>query len=174
MGRLGAIFAFRPQPVVRHNGVNRRQSAETRSFATEVRRMEPCQIQFTVDNFCHWAGMGDYVLTPPDRSYEVTLRYEGEPPHGDSFHVIDVAGRRFPGYAWSCMFSMSDCSSVIAFSWMERKFERLTTVIDVRHSRYFVLPQYIYHPRVEWPSILDATNDQQGYAFDGTEAWRIF
>ncbi|MFM0191422.1 hypothetical protein PQR25_37080 [Paraburkholderia nemoris] len=136
--------------------------------------MEPCEIQFTVNSLCHWAGMGDYVLFPPDRSYEMTLRYEGEPPHGDSYHVVDIAGRRFPGYAWGCMFAMSECSNFIAFSWMEKKFERLTTVIDVRHSRYLVLPRYIYHPHIEWPSVLDATNDRERYAFDGTEAWGIF
>ena len=118
--------------------------------------------------------MGDYVLTPPDRSYSVRLRYQGEPPHGDSFHIIDVAGRKFPGYAWGCIFAMSDCSNFIAFSWMERKFERLTTVIDVRRSSYFVLQQYIYHPRIEWPLILDAANEQEAYAFDGTEAWMTF
>lgn len=61
--------------------------------------MEPCNIQFAVDHLCHWASMGDYVLIPPDRSYEITLGYEGEPPHGDSYHVVDIARRPFPGYA---------------------------------------------------------------------------
>ena len=137
--------------------------------------MEPCEIQFTADNLCHWAGMGDHVLTPPDRSYEVTLRYQGEPPHGDSYHVVDVAGRRFPGYAWGCMFSMSDCSNFIAFSWMERKFERLTTIVDVRHSRYFVLPRYIYNPRIEWPSILDVkTPAQAPFSFVGSKRGGFF
>ncbi|WJZ79339.1 hypothetical protein QEN71_41655 (plasmid) [Paraburkholderia sabiae] len=115
--------------------------------------------------------MGDYVLMPPDRSYEITLQYEGEPPHGDSFHVVEIAGRPFPGYAWGSMFAISECSNFIAFSWMEQKFERLTTVVDVTHSRYFVLPRYIYHPRIEWPSILDATHEQEGCAFEGTEIW---
>lgn len=66
------------------------------------------------------AGTGDYVLIPTDRGYEIRLQYEGEPPHEDSYHVVDVAGRRFLGYAWSCMFSMSNCSNFVAFSWMEK------------------------------------------------------
>jgi hypothetical protein len=139
--------------------------------------MEPRKIQFTETELSHWAGMGDYVLISPDRSYEVTLQYEGEPPHGDSYHVATVAGRRFPGYAWGCTFSMSACSSFVAFSWMQKKFERLTVVIDVRLGRYFVLPQYIYYPSVKWPSILDATaseRDQQRYVFDGSENWRFY
>ncbi|WP_146001989.1 hypothetical protein [Cupriavidus pauculus] len=161
----------KPLSAVRHTYANRRQSGEQSSFAMKSRLMEPCKIQFTLDNLCHWAGMGDYVLIPPDGSYEITLRYAGEPPHGDSYHVVDLAGRRLPGYAWGSIFAMSECSNFIAFSWMEKKFERLTTIIDVRHSRYFVLPRYIYDPRIEWPSIQDAMGEQEGYAFNGSEAW---
>jgi hypothetical protein len=37
--------------------------------------MAPHLIQFTQDELSHWAGMGDYVLIPPDRRYEIFLRY---------------------------------------------------------------------------------------------------
>lgn len=131
-------------------------------------------IQFTQDELSHWAGMEDYVLIPPDRSYEIVLRYEGEPPHGDSYYVLSLGDRRLPGFAWGCMFSMCACSNFLAFSWMERRFERLTAVVDVRLSRYFVLPSYICHPRIEWPVVLDAAATEQRYEFSGNEAWRTF
>ncbi|BET11586.1 hypothetical protein THI4931_26280 [Pandoraea sputorum] len=133
--------------------------------------MDPCKVQFAANSLCHWAGMADYVLIPPDRSYEITLRYAGEPPNGDSYLVIDIAGRRFPGHAWGSMFALSECSNFIAFSWMRDKFERLTAIIDVRNSRYFVLPRYVYHPCFEWPSVLDAKGVQDGYTFNGSENW---
>ncbi|MDR8881406.1 hypothetical protein FEP72_02987 [Burkholderia multivorans] len=131
-------------------------------------------IQFTQDEPSHWAGMEDYVLIPPDRSYEIVLWYEGEPPHGDSYYVLSLRDRRLPGFAWGCMFSMSACSNFLAFSWTERRFERLTAVVDVRLSRYFVLPSYIYHPRIECPVVLDAVATEQRYEFSGNEAWRTF
>ncbi|CAG9242895.1 hypothetical protein PCAR4_1230001 [Paraburkholderia caribensis] len=57
---------------------------------------------------------------------------------------------------------------------MERRFERLTTVVDVRLGRYFVLPSYTYHPRVGWPVVLDAGATEQPYEFMGNLAWRTF
>ncbi|WP_206957512.1 hypothetical protein [Trinickia acidisoli] len=137
--------------------------------------MEPRKIQFTVDELSHWAGMSDYVLIPPDRSYKLALQYEGEPPNGDSYHLVTVGSRQLPGYAWGSIFSMSACSSFVAFSWMERKFERLTAIVDVRRSLYFALPVYIYHPRIEWPFVQNgATSGPESYTFVGSEVWRAF
>lgn len=137
--------------------------------------MESHQIQFTENELSHWAGMGEYVLLPPDGSYEIALKYEGEPAHGDSYHTAIVNGRQLPGYAWGCIFSMSACSSFVAFSWMERKFERLTAVVDVRRSLYFVLPVYIYHPRIEWPSVQnESASGPEHYTFVGSEISRAF
>lgn len=137
--------------------------------------MESHVIQFTEKELSHWAGMGEYVLLPPDGSYEIALKYEGEPPHGDSYHTAIVDGRQLPGYAWGCIFSMSACSSFVTFSWMERKFERLTTIVDVRRGLYFVLPMHIYHPCIEWPAVLPGpASGPEHYAFVGSEVWRAF
>ncbi|CAG9242897.1 hypothetical protein PCAR4_1230002 [Paraburkholderia caribensis] len=43
--------------------------------------------------------MGDYVLIPPVCSYEIVLRYEAEPPNGDSYHMLGLGDRRLPGFA---------------------------------------------------------------------------
>ncbi|CAB3736091.1 hypothetical protein LMG24238_06194 [Paraburkholderia sediminicola] len=134
-------------------------------------------IQFTVGAPCHWAGMGDYVLLSPDQSYKVSLRYVGEPPQGDSYHLIDIAGRRFPGYAWGSMFTISACSRFVAFSWMPEMFERLTVVADVRRRRYCVLPQYIYEPHFVGETVFGRTTRDgvgEGSRLDDLQAWHSF
>lgn len=138
-----------------------------RSLLSELTR-----IQFTNACLSHWAGMGDYLLLPPDQSYALTLRYAGEAPRGDSYHVAEIGEQRLPGYAWGCEFFMSVCSSYLAFSWMPELFARRTMVLNVRSNRYFVLPQYIYSPRIEWPLILDNSRPpQKPFASVGTEIW---
>lgn len=57
-------------------------------------------IHFTHDELVQWAGMGDYLLVTPDRNHQLELVYEGEPPHGDSYHNLKIDGRFFPGLAW--------------------------------------------------------------------------
>lgn len=152
---------------------NRLHPIEDPYAAAHANLRRPFRIQFTVLERSHWAGMGDFVLIPPDSSYDVTLRYEGEPPHGDSFHTVVISGRKLPGEAWGCMFAISACSGFIAFSWMARRFERRTIVVDAKQQRYFVLPQYIQDIRVEWPVIFDVASTDS-YVFTDAEAWEAF
>ncbi len=60
--------------------------------------MEPQVVQFAADGFSQWVGMGDYTLASPNQLHRVALTYEGEPPHGDSYHRGTIDGRAFPGF----------------------------------------------------------------------------
>jgi hypothetical protein len=87
--------------------------------------------------------MGDFLLCTPDGRHEIELLYAGEPPHGDSYHTIKIDGDTFPGFAWGCIFSISDDSRYLAFSWMATYIDRKTIVVDLESYSYFVLPKYV-------------------------------
>ena len=131
------------------------------------------QIQFTESSLSKWAGMGDYQLVSPDGQHTIELVYDGEPPHGDSYHKAVIDGKVFPAYVWGCMFTFSSCSRYLMFSAMRTKFERLSVVVDLKASQYYVLPEYIHHAEVSWPGILGIGPVSQGkrYTFNGTESW---
>ncbi len=128
---------------------------------------------FSSDGKSKWAGMGDYRLISPNRRLSLELKYESEPPHGDSYHRLIIEGKTFPGFIWGCMFAFSSDSRHLVCSWMSRLFERRTVVIDLRDSRYFVLPGYIYDFVIEWPNINDLGNEDssKSYVFSGHENW---
>jgi hypothetical protein len=134
------------------------------------------RLEFSEDQLCQWAGMGDFVLVSPDRKHSVELMYEGEPPHGDSYHRVAINGHVFPGYAWGCWFGFSPCSRFLAFSAMPTKFERHTMVVDLLDRRYFVLPTYIYQFRICWPEIIGEGRISEGrsYQFGGNEQWLAY
>lgn len=59
---------------------------------------------------------------------------------------------------------------------MNKKFERLTAVVDMEAKKYFVLPIYIYQLKVEWPEIVGVgeTSEGKNYRFSGAEQWLTF
>ncbi len=138
--------------------------------------MESETIEFPNDGQSIWAGMGDYILISPDGRCHASLKYEGEPPHGDSFHTLYINGSKFPGFTWGCQFGFSACSRYFVFSWMANKFERKTVVVDVEEKRYFVLPEYIYSFRVSWPDIFGSGDKYKNikYTFNGSEKWIVY
>ena len=135
--------------------------------------MPPRRIQFTEDGASQWAGMANLSLVSPDGRHVVELQYQGEPPHGDSYHSASVGGIALPGLFWGCMFAFSSSSRYFVGSWMRQKFERCTAVVDLDAGRYFVLPSYIYDFKVEWPVIVGVGELSRGleYSFGGSEAW---
>jgi hypothetical protein len=120
-----------------------------------------------------WAGYESYILVSPDARHEVELPYVSEPPHGDSYHTIQVDGHSVPGFAWGCNFAWSDDSRYLVLSWMRSKWERKTLVIDVELRRYVALPAYFYDFRLRYPAICEvrAGEIQSVYTFSGDEAW---
>ena len=130
-------------------------------------------IWFASDGQARWVGMGDFVLVSPDEAHRVELTYVGEPPHGDSYHRATIDRAAFPGEAWGCLFAFSVCSRYLVFSWMAKRYERRTVVVDLQDQRYFVLPWYMYHFRVSWPTIVGEGEGSAGkdYTFSGAEAW---
>ena len=131
------------------------------------------KIQFTEDPQAKYAGMGDFLLIAPNMRNSVELIYEGEPPHGDSYHRATIDGIPFPGHVWGSLFGFSSCSRYFVFSWMSKLFERRTVVADIQTRCYFVLPEYIYKFKVRWPMVLgdgELSNAQQ-YIFTGSERW---
>ena len=123
-----------------------------------------------------FAGMGDIELITPDGLHRIRLPYEGEPPHGDSYHAIWINGVRAPGHAWGCQFACTADSRFLAMSWMATRFERKTAVFDVVERRYFVLPFYMSNFRFCWPCLEGAAPSSEGhsYTFDGAETWHTY
>jgi hypothetical protein len=132
-------------------------------------------LQFPNDGSALWAGMGNYFLISPDGEHRVHLAYAGEPPHGDSYHQGAIDGTSFPGHIWGCLFAFSKCSKYLAFSWMAKRFERKTVVVDLTRKKYAVLPEYIQEFAIEWPAIVGRGKDApRRYEFSGTEQWVKF
>lgn len=123
-----------------------------------------------------WAGMGNFRLVSPDGTHAAELVYEGEPPHGDSYHAMRIDGRPFPGHAWGCVFAFTEDSRFFGFSWMAHLFERKTVVADLSLSRFFVLPRYIGDFTLDWPHVVGSPDRHEGedYAFTGHERWRAW
>ena len=128
------------------------------------------ELKLPSDGTCEWAGMGSYNLISPDSSKIIDLIYAGEPPHGDSYHVLKVNGKKLPGFAWGCLFGFSKDSRYLVFSWMEKLFERKTMVLDCNQEKYFVLPEYIHSFSVNWPFIKE-NKGESSYVFSGSEQW---
>jgi hypothetical protein len=125
-----------------------------------------------------WAGMRSVRFPSPDGKHFVEAPYENEPPHGDSFHLAYIDGVRFPGFIWGCNFAWNPDSAYFVCSWMAAWIERRTVVIDVRSSRYFVLPEYFYDFLVNYPTISEVRTEgvpeshaQRTFVFQGDEAW---
>ncbi len=135
--------------------------------------MPPEIIRFARDGQARWAGMGDFVLVSPDGAHRVELTYVGEPPHGDSYHRATIDGAAFPGEVWGCLFAFSACSRHLVFSWMAKRYERRTVVVDLQDRRYCALPCYFYRFSVRWPTIVGEGEQSAGkdYTFSGTEEW---
>lgn len=134
------------------------------------------ELRFPSNGGSLWAGMGDFRLISPDGNHVVLLPYEGEPPHGDSFHRVSIDQRIVPGYAWGCMFAFTADSRYLTFSWMPHLYDRRTMVVDVIERAFFVLPEYIYDFRLAWPSIMGSSlhDDGKSYIFSGREAWTSY
>lgn len=120
--------------------------------------------------------MDDIELITPNGRHHVHLRYEGEPPHGDSYHLIQIDGVSAPGYAWGCHFACTPDSRLLAMSWMEKRIERRTAVFDLGGRRYFVLPFYTYNFCFRWPRLEggEPATEQRAYVFDGAENWLAY
>jgi hypothetical protein len=140
-------------------------------------------IRLPADGSPVWAGMADCQLLSPDGAHRIDLPYLGEPPHGDSYHRMEIDGASFPGHAWGGLFAMTADSQYLAFSWKPSRsvarpsdFERKTVVVDLTMRRYFVLPTYIYKFRFVWP-LLEGSTPGVGdiaYRFTGSEQWRDY
>lgn len=134
------------------------------------------QLRFEPDGKSRWAGMGDYLLVSPDGRHSIAITYVGEPPHGDSYHTVNIDGSALPGYAWGCMYAFSKCSRYCAFSWMKKLYERRTIVVDLQNRTYCTPGFYFHHFEIQWPSILNEDRDKtlSHYTFTGQEVWRTF
>lgn len=134
------------------------------------------RIEYTKDKLCHWAGMGDYELISPDGKYILQIPYEGEPPHGDSYHRVVINERVLGFHAWGGMFTFSACSRYFGFSAMPEKWQRKTCVLDLEKSLYFFLPNYLYEFGFAWPLLVGTgdTSAGQSFGFTGTEAWAAY
>lgn len=121
------------------------------------------------------AGMGDYQFNSSCGSHSVVIKYKGEPPHGDSYHTIEIDEIKFPGFAWAGRFGFSSDGRYFVCGWMEKPYERKTIIIDCQSRRYFVLPISIHNFEIRWPSIAGINScSDLSYTFEGQEEWGTF
>ena len=96
------------------------------------------------DSHSVWLGMEDYKLILDQNKIEIDLKYDGEPPHGDSYHIAWIDGKRLKGYIWGCMFLFPFNQRYMLCSWMEKLYERKTIVVDLNSNFFAVLDDYWY------------------------------
>ncbi len=130
------------------------------------------EINMPTDGSCRYVGYKNAILLSPDGRRRISIKYEGEPPHGDSYHSIQVDGIPLPGLAWGDCFAFTPCSRFLALSWMAKKYERNTVVIAFAEKQWTILPEYIGEFDFVWPTLdgRGSSNGQQ-YVFDETEQW---
>lgn len=135
--------------------------------------MEPKCVELPRNGGSIHVSMGDFELVTPNGEHRVELLYRGEPPHGDSYHEVFIDRVSLPGYAWGCNFACTDDSRYLAFSWMARRIERITAVVDMADRKYVLLPAYIYDFVFQWPRLEGVGRLSAGLSFDfaGAEHW---
>jgi hypothetical protein len=139
-------------------------------------------VSLPTDGRSGWVGMRSFRLRSPDGKHLVEAFYEGEPPHGDSFHRAVVDGVRLPGFLWGGSFAWNPNSQFLIVSWMAAKFERRTLVIDVTVMAYFALPDYFSDFQASFPVVREvrtagAASSQIAerlFTFTGNERWTSF
>jgi hypothetical protein len=145
------------------------------------------------DGGSFFAAYENLQFISPDGKHNVSAQYFDEPPHGDSYHIAKVDGRRLPGYVWGGSFAWSSDSKYFCCSWMPEKSDnrgvrvlaRHTIVIDVNELKYFLMPEYFANFQIQWPQIveiklvgLDPKNFKKlvlrSFCFSGAEEWTSF
>lgn len=113
--------------------------------------------------------MGNFRLVLPDGRHEITLKYAGEPPQGDSCHELMIDGAKLPGLSWGCNFAFTPDSRYFAASWMAERYERRTIIVDVGRRRFLVSPAYI-HDFAFRTSTLEGVGASAGLSFAFSDA----
>jgi hypothetical protein len=145
------------------------------------------------DGGSFFAAYENFQFISPDGKHNVSAQYFNEPPHGDSYHIAKVDGRRLPGYVWGGSFAWSSDSKYFCCSWMPEKSDnrgvrvlaRHTIVIEVNEHQYFLMPEYFANFQIQWPQIveiklvgLDPKNFKKlvlrSFCFSGAEEWTSF
>lgn len=106
-------------------------------------------IRTSNDYKCQWYGMGDFKITLEKSSHIIELTYKGEPPHGDSYHIMKINDFQIPGLTWGGMYMFPYNQEYVICSWMSKLYERKTIVIDIRNRRYYITKDYWTHSKIE-------------------------
>jgi len=90
------------------------------------------------DEHSHYMGMGDYKIILPESNHILELKYIGEPPHGDSYHSLDIDDVQLPGFFWGCQFIFIDHQKYMVCEWMEKLYDRNTVIVDISAKTIYV------------------------------------
>ena len=119
--------------------------------------------------------MGDYTLVSPDKLLEISLRYLGEAPHGDSYHEMTIEGVRLPGLFWGSNFAFTADASLLAASWMAELYDRETIIIEIARRRFCALPDYLYNFNFDGLRLVGVgTSKDVSYDVAGRRGWITF
>jgi hypothetical protein len=132
-------------------------------------------IRFQDDGASRWLGTQDFHVISPDGNHKLTMRYAGEPPHGDSYHELTADERTVPGWFWGNDVAFGKSRYFIG-SWMAAKFERKTAIVDLELQEICEIPTYLPGKlAVRWPVITSTFQGQTTtYVVTGREEWRAF
>ncbi|KAA0970379.1 hypothetical protein FPY71_07620 [Aureimonas fodinaquatilis] len=128
-------------------------------------------VQCPSDGGSVYCGYGDYRIIAPDGQTQALLTYVTEPPFGDSYCRLTVAGKPFPGFAWGSHFAWTKDGRFLVFAWMEKLYDRKTAVVDVDASAFCTLPGYVHTMRVSLGplTISDVKTGEQQQISDSAE-----
>lgn len=119
-----------------------------------TQRIETDRIEFEADGRkSKWWGHGDYYCDAPGDGPRILLPFQGEPPHGDSYHQLIIDSKTIRGYVWSGYLLWSTSGQFFTCDWLEgmgghyegdtwcfTQVLRATIIVEPREMRYRVLP----------------------------------
>jgi hypothetical protein len=120
-----------------------------------------------------YLSYGDTDCFSPNRKYKTRWVYDGEPPHGDSWHLVWLDDKLLPGIYWGRGHAWSPDSMYFT---LEKYVKDATALYVVRiadlhwfkvavHSgaKSFLYPNIIYRKY--------GSTTEEEYVFTGNEAW---
>ncbi|TDQ08799.1 hypothetical protein [Pedobacter metabolipauper] len=111
------------------------------------------------DDQSHWMGMDDYEIILTESGHAIELKYLGEPPHGDSYHSLNVDGLQLEGFFWGCNFIFPDQQKYMVCSWMEKLYERKTIVVNLSAKSTYLMSDYWYDYKVNGDVLIFENNN---------------
>jgi hypothetical protein len=134
------------------------------------------------DGSPHYLSYGDTDCFSPNQKYKTRWVYDGEPPHGDSWHLVWLDDKLLPGCYWGRGHAWSPDSEYFTLEKYDKNECVLYVVraIDLHWFKVSVnsLVKSLLYPNIVFREYLDLLNKHKDcsplderYIFSGEETW---